>query len=80
VGYLIVCPAHGLRSDTGHGGIFQRIFPWLLTLCQPVLSQHGKKWLNLPSMAPHNLWTSRKQAEVQPWTDEGCEKDKVGQY
>ena len=32
------------------------IFPWLIALCQPVLSQRGRKWLNLPSITPHNLW------------------------
>ena len=30
---------------------FQGIFLLLDTLCQPVISQHGKKWLNIPSMA-----------------------------
>jgi len=28
-------------------------------------------WLNLHSMAPNNLWTLRKKAEVQPSTDDG---------
>jgi len=23
------------------------------------------------SMTPHNLWTARRKAEVQPWTDDG---------
>jgi len=41
-------------------------FSWLITLRQPVLSQRGKNWLNLPSMAPHNLWTPRRKGEVQP--------------
>jgi len=27
-----------------------------------------RRWLNLPSMAPHNLWTARRKVEVQPWT------------
>jgi len=55
----------------GHGGVIQGIFPWLIALCQPVLNQRGRKWLNLPSKTPHNLWTARRKAEVQPWTDDG---------
>jgi len=43
----------------------------LITLCQPVLSPLGRKWLNLPLNGPHNLWTSRRKAEVQPWGDKG---------
>ena len=31
----------------------------------------ARKWLNLPSMAPRNLWTSRRKAEVWPRTDDG---------
>ena len=54
-----------------HGGVFQGIFPWLIALCQPVLSQCGRKWLNLPSKTPHNLCTARRKAEVQLWTDDG---------
>ena len=50
---------------------FQGIFPWLIALCQPVLSQRGRKWLNLPPMTPPNLWTARRKAEVQPRTDDG---------
>jgi len=37
------------------GGVFQGTFSWLITLCQPALSQRGRKWLNLPSMTPHKL-------------------------
>jgi len=50
---------------------FKGLNPWLIALWQPVLSQRGRKWLNLPSMTPHNLWTARRKAEVQPWTDNG---------
>jgi len=52
-------------------GVSQGIFLWLITLCQPVLSQRGRKWLNLSSMTPYNLWTARRKAEVQPRTDNG---------
>jgi len=46
-------------------------FKGFFTLYQPVLSQRGRKWLNLPSMAPRSLWTVRRKAELQPWTDDG---------
>jgi len=37
---LTVCPSCGPGGGIfSHGGIFQGIFPWLITLCQPVLSQ-----------------------------------------
>jgi len=59
---LSVLPA--ARVIPSHGGVFQGIFPWLITLCQPVLSQRGKEWLNLPPMTPHNLWTARRKIEI----------------
>ena len=68
---LTVCPPRGPGSIPSHAGVFQGIFPWLITLCQPALSQRGGKWFNLPSMTPHNLWTLRRKAEVQPRTDNG---------
>jgi len=34
-------------------GVFQGIFSWLITLCQPVLSQRIRKWLN-PSPQWHH--------------------------
>jgi len=68
-----VCPPRGPGSIPSHGGVFQGIFLWLIALCQPVLSQRGRKWFNLPSMTPHNLWTARRKAEVQQRssTDDG---------
>ena len=33
-------------SIPSQGGIFQGIFRWLITLCQPVLNQRGRKCLN----------------------------------
>jgi len=53
-------------AEYGRGGVFQESFPWLITLCQSVLSQQYRKWLNLPSMAPHKLWKLRR-----PLTDNG---------
>ena len=50
-------------------GVFQGIFAWLITLRQPVMSQRGRKWLNLPSTASHSLWILRSEAEISPWTD-----------
>jgi len=60
------CPLCGPGLIPGCGGVFQGIFSWLITLCQPVLSQCGRKWLNLPSMAPQNWWTVRRKAERRP--------------
>jgi len=34
-----VCPPCGPSSIPSRGWVFQGIFPWLLTLCQPILSQ-----------------------------------------
>ena len=82
---LTVYPPGGPGSIPSHGGVFQEIFLWLITLCQPVLSQPGRKWLNLPSMEPtrpvdseeegrmepHGLWTARRKAE---WNHTACEQ------
>jgi len=61
---LSVLPVARVQFPCSHGGVFQEYFLWLIILCQTVLSQRGRKWLNLPSMAPHNLWKSRRKAEV----------------
>jgi len=61
--YLTVCPPCGPGTMPIRGGVFQGIYSWLITLCQPALGQRGRKWLNLPSMAPHNLRKSRTKAE-----------------
>jgi len=37
--YLTVCPLRGSGSIPGRGRVFQRSFPWLITLCQPILNQ-----------------------------------------
>jgi len=62
---LTVCPLRGPGSIPGRDGVIQAISPWLITPCQPVLSQRGRKWFNFPSMTPHRRWTSRNKAEVQ---------------
>ena len=72
---LTACSPCGPGSIPSHGGVFHGNFPWLIALCQPVLSSHDKKWLNLPSMTPHNLWTARKKAKVQIWTDNGWRRN-----
>ena len=74
--YLTVCPPCGPGSIPGHGGVFQAIFPRLITLCQPVMSLLDRKWLNLPSMTPHNLWTVRRKARVLPRTDQRADPTK----
>jgi len=43
-----VCFPCGIGSIPSHSGVFQWIFPWLITLCQPDLSQRGRKRLNPP--------------------------------
>ena len=68
--YLTVCPLRDPGSIPSHDVVFQGISPWPITLCQPVLSQCGIKWLNLPSMTPYNLWTLRRMTEVQLWSDD----------
>jgi len=47
--YLAGCPLHGPGSIASRGGVFQGIFPRLIILRQRVLSQGGRKWLNLSS-------------------------------
>jgi len=75
--WLAVCSLGRPGSIPGRTGVFQGIFPWLITLCQPVLRQRDRKQLNLPSMAPHNLWKLRRKAEVQLWIDNGWGKKKA---
>ena len=41
--HLTVCPPHGQGSFPDYGGVFQEDFPWLISSCQPVLSQCGRK-------------------------------------
>ena len=60
--YPPVCPLRGQGLIPGRGGVFQGNVPWLITLCQPALSRCGRILLNLPSMAPRNLWTPRRKA------------------
>jgi len=64
--YLTVCPLHIPGSIPGCDGVSQGISLQLITLYQNVLGQRGRKWLNLPSMTPHNLWTLKRKTEVQP--------------
>jgi len=37
--YFTVCPLCGPGSISGRGAVFQGIIPWLITLCQPVLTE-----------------------------------------
>jgi len=43
---LTGCPLRGPDSIPSHGGVFHGNCTWLIILCQPVLSQRGRKWLN----------------------------------
>jgi len=43
----------------------------VLLVARVMIGQRGRKWPSLHSMTPHNLWTSRRKAEVQPRTDNG---------
>jgi len=127
--YLSVCFLCDPGLIPGRDGVFQGIFPWLITLCQTPPPGHregrtrtmdsqwlkerngktsisfgaipsneiksnlapysnlawwsmtlhsysnwnpassSKKWPNLPSMAPPDLWTSSRKADVQSRTD-----------
>ena len=64
----------GPGSIPGHGKGFFRDFPLADHTLPTRSSQRGRKWLNLPSMAPHNPRISRRKAEIQPWTDDGENK------
>jgi len=68
------CLLRGPGWIFGSCRVSQGIFPWLITLYQPALSQCGRRWFNLPSMAPHNLWTSKRKVYIQCWTDNGWKK------
>jgi len=75
--YLTICSPHGPCHDSSVGewmylavGFNSQPIPWLFTLCQPALSQRGRKWLNLPSTCGH--WVRRpksnhgqRMAEIQ---------------
>jgi len=37
-----ICPLSGRGSLPGYGTVFQGIFPWLITLCQPTLASVTK--------------------------------------
>ena len=57
--YLTVCPLHGRVQFPAVVEYLKGFFPWVMTFYQPVWSQCGRRWLNLPSMTPQNLWSSR---------------------
>jgi len=56
---------------------FKGFFSRVITLCQPVLIQHGIKWLNLPSIAPIGMWTLRRKVKVQPWIDDRLRNENI---
>jgi len=65
-GRMNVCPLCGPGLIPSHGGVFQRIFPWLIMLCQPVLSQGSRKWLNLPSSGTAHRVDIEKEGLLWP--------------
>jgi len=67
--YLTACPLRGLGSISSRDWVLQGIYPWLITLCQHILSQSDKNGSISYLMAPHNLCTLSWKVEVQPWTD-----------
>jgi len=49
----------------------KRFFPgWSYSVNPSWASVHGKKWLNRPSMAPHNLWTLSRKWNPRGWLKE----------
>ena len=70
---LTVCPLRGPGSTPRCGGVsrdFSLADRTLPTRPEPA----WQKWLNLPSVSPHNLWAVRRKAEVQLWTDNGWKR------
>jgi len=58
--HLTVWHLCGPGSTLGCGGVFQGIFLWLVTHCQPVLSQGGREWLNI-SQYLYRQWLKKDQ-------------------
>ena len=40
--YLTVCSRHGADSIPSHGRVFQGLFPWLITRCQPAWASEAE--------------------------------------
>jgi len=70
---LTVCFPLWPGSIPGPGRLFQGIFPWLITLCQPVLSQRGRKWLDLDPLNSTTQPVDTKENRG-PWTGDGWKK------
>jgi len=70
----VLCPFRGQGSIPGCGGVFRGNFPpadhSLPTRPEPA----WQKMAHSPSITPHNLWTSRRKAQVQPWSDNSWKK------
>jgi len=69
-GGLFICTFPGPGSIPGRGGVFQ----W----CFSGWSSANRFWASVtengpisPRQHPHSLWKSRRNAEVQPWTNNG---------
>jgi len=65
--YLAVYFLHGPGSMTDSDGVFLGI-DWLTDHALPiVLGQRGRTWLNLPSMAPHDLRSRTNNSWNNPY-------------
>jgi len=56
----------GPGSIPSYSRVLQGIFLWLITLCQPALSQHRRKGLDLASMAVQFCSRDRIHFQTQP--------------
>jgi len=68
--YITVCSLHSPGSISDGGDVFKGIFLWP--------TQHGRKWLNLPSMADQGgslhpimggQWLKKRQETLGGWSD-----------
>jgi len=69
--YLIICSLRGPGSVPGLGRIFQRIFPWLIALCQPSPEPAGQKMSQSPLNDTTQPMDSEEEGLRPPWTDDG---------
>jgi len=65
--YFTGRPFCGLGSIPDHGGAFWEVFPGLITLYRTVLSQRGRKWLNLPTQAMEIKEEGRNPTMDRQW-------------
>ena len=59
------------RINVQFPAVAEWFYPGWSHCANPSWGSVAQSGSDLPSMAPHNLWTSGRKAEVQPWTDNG---------